>query len=259
MAAPPTISRLDQADLPNMPDADRLMRALNPFMGSTVSALARGLTFRENFACALKTLEVTAPDDWKPLDISTYGLTPQTDPSVIPERLPSAKWLNGDVLLRGLAKHRATNIMGYAQAIAKLPAGLFGFGYQVTYYAGTASVLDSNGDTGLIFIAGSSATPSEVVSFDGIRLTPRKGTAPPQWTAPVEFTVPDGFPGKPGAVLVWRCEELGRGAPIEGVAVPGFQLVASRDDEKRQIIRLPRITGLTPTLKYRLTLLILPE
>lgn len=261
MATPPGINQLDPGDFPALPDKEKLVRAINPFLGATAAALRAGLTFKENFYGHIKVLEVTCPEDWATPTLATGWAVLTT--GVDPQPFAVRKTVSGDVQARGRLDWTAGGTPGGAQLIASLGAD---------YAASHREVFDIFATDGANYVPATISINSagelrwetisagyRALSFSGDVWWSASNRAPPSWPVPVDFALPDTFTAKPGAVLVLRCEETGSNAPVGAVSVDGWTLVTSRAEESRQVIRLPRVNGLAAGYRYRLTLLVLPE
>lgn len=262
MAAPPGVTQLDPGDFPNLPDRERLVRALNPFLQATSSALQAGLTFGENFAAFVKAVEVTCPEDWRTPTMGA-GWSGTFAAATDPQPMSFRKRPDGKVEVRGRADYPSgTPTSGAALAtLGSVYAPAHRETFDVYATDGTtytpASLQVSPGTGAITWIA--SAGGYRGLSFSGDVWWMAADRTPLAWDTPVDFSLPATFPGKPGAVLLLRAEELGSGAPIAAVSVDGWRLQTNTGADGKQIVRLPRVNGLTPGLKYRLTLLVLPE
>lgn len=259
MAAPPPKKTVTREDAPGAPEwVDRLVAPINAFMMPTAAALARGLTFRENFSGEVKTVEVTPPEDWELAPLGT-GWAYHGDPAFSGGSAYVRKGITGEVETRGLVRRTsgsATLIVPYANPGTYTPgSGNAQFRPTRANDADASVVIEP---IGIYFRTGSAAS---WVSLDGLRWQ-AADRRPPRWATPVDVrlgTEQTPFPGRPGAVFLLDARQ--KGAVGTPVVVTGLDWGAINLEKQRNApgVRLHRVWGLSPGITYTLRLLILPE
>lgn len=238
MAKPPSLRSIDVATLPGLPEGDKLLESLNPFMGQVGAAFAQGLTFRENFACEVKDVQVEAPDDWTPVAFEGAWDNLGAPWETCAWRKDEA----GVVRLRGVAAGGAA-----PSAVLTLPA----------HCAPAAAVsLPANGNNAFASLEVTAAgTVNLVAGAPGVSLRGHFEAAdrtPPAWPSPLKLALDARFPGKPTGLLVLNAREKS-GAGVGGVSADWEPAVV----DGRQGVKVRRFSGLAPGRKYTLSLLVL--
>lgn len=260
MAAPPPKKAMTREDVPGAPEwVDRLMAPLNAFMTPVGAALARGLTFRENFAGEVKTVEVTPPDDWVPFGATgdvRYGPGWEQFPASTFETPAWRKAVHGKVRLRGIIRKPTPAAVAGETMLSGLP-GAHGQGRHAVDMAGAYGFVESTLDGRIVFGAGNQG----LVSLADIEYEASDRT-PPRWAKPVDVrlgTEQTPYPGRPGSVFILDVRQ--KSIPTTPVVVTGLDWGAVNLEKQRSApgVRLYRVWGLTPGTTYTLRLLILPE
>lgn len=257
MAPPPPKRLLTKDDAPGAPDwLDRLLGPLNAFVGPTATALGQNLTFRENFAGEVRTVDLLCPEDWVTPTLSAGWSS--TIAGTSPRPLSYRKTFDGKVEVRG----RFTFSTGVPSASAPViefpsegwlpdrrevfdafsspPAVLSAFGTALRWESGGYTNVSASGD---VFWMASDRTP-------------------PRWATPVDVKLgapQRAFPGRPGSVQVLRATV--QGSPTAPAVVTAIDAEFINLERAREApgVRIHRVWGLVPGVRYTLTLLVLPE
>lgn len=93
MANPPVFDSIDKNDVPELKQADRLLKPLSEFMQQTKACLDSGITSR-NLAAYVRTIEVVGVDEGQdallPVDVGTSGDPSTAGPPEFNPRNPPA-------------------------------------------------------------------------------------------------------------------------------------------------------------------------
>lgn len=253
MATPPPKKSVTREDAPGAPEwVDRLLAPLNAFMVPTAAALAQGLTFRENFAGEVRTVEVTPPDDWVPLTLANSWT--RNASYVAPAYRQT---MDGTVVMRGVLTRSSAPALA-SSVVTNLPAPDGTQPVVVVSDAGLAMADVSGTASGtLAYYAGG------IVRFtlSGVRYT-AANRAPVRWEDPVDVklgTAQTPFPGKPGSVLVVGVHQKNDTAAPVVVTGLDWSPVNLERQKSAPGVRIHRVWGLSPNVTYTLRLLILPE
>jgi hypothetical protein len=231
------------------PYADRF----SGIAGGLHDALSHGLTLGENFMGEIVEVPVTPPDDWAPV---TFGAG-------------WAQWVNaafpacalhkdedGFVTARGLVDNTGTGDF------------LFTFTPNSQYSPGKYEILTSNAfmEHGTVIarpdgLMWNSGRKDQWTSVSGLRWRAGDRT-PVRWTKPVNVALGRGgrpFPGRPGSVMVlglWRADGKTTTESITGLGWESYVV-----DRKAGTtgLRVFRVAGLTPSVAYVVSLLVLSE
>lgn len=259
MAPPPPKKTVTREDAPGAPEwVERLVAPINAFMMPTAAALSRGLTYRENFAGEVKTVEVTPPEDWTEIPLGP-GWSYHGDSAFSAGRAYIRKGVGGEVETRGLVRRTSGSaglMVSYAATGPYSPGtGNAQFRSTRANDADASVVIDP---VGIYLRTGSAAS---WVSLDGFRwqAADRK---PPRWEAPVDVrlgTEQTPFPGRPGSVHVLDVRQ--KGFVLNPTVITGLDWTAVNLEKQKNApgVRLHRVWGLAPGTTYTLRLLILPE
>lgn len=250
MASTLPIAKIDEADCPDLPGKSReqLLRPLNQDLQALAAALDGGITLY-NLRCEVREITVVGPDEWVPLTLAA-NWAPSLDTSQPPPSwCYSADGLWVDV--RGAVRWTGG---GSPAAGALIATGLpVGRRWRHVVDATNAFGRVDSGSSDLRYQAGTATD----ISLVGVRYQPTT-PALPQWASPVTFTLGEvGRPpvGRPEAVFVLEVARQDRGPPGP-VSIEGWQ-PGPLSDDKRSTVRLRRINGLAPGVKYTLRLLVL--
>lgn len=255
MAAPPTRRKLTTDDVPGAPDwLERLLVALNGVLVPVSGGLANGLTFGENFAGEVREVTLTPENDWLPLaGYTANGWTEDTSGGRAP--LGCRKTADGKVYLRGAATHAPGPTPG--AAVLTWPNG---YAPAYTHSFGTATSTGFGGidaaAAGLLYYTGGTVLPVDEITFDAADRTP------PRWAAPVDVKLGQPqrpFPGKAGQVLVLGARQAADATLPAVVTGLDWTPLNLEKQKAAPAIRIHRVWGLAPGVKYLLTLLVLPE
>jgi hypothetical protein len=257
MAAPPSKRLLSLDDIPDAPSwLEKLVSPLNSFIKATAGALDSGITFSQQFAGEVKTVQITPPDDWIPLTLGT-GVSRWSTGHELPAAYKDA---TGMVHSKGLAKAPSSNQSPFFVA-ATFPSGYAPALNQDAIPGGQGGTFIQWGiDTsGKVAITGGTLSANTFFStyFPPF---PAKDRTSPRWADPIDVrlgTPSKPFPGRPGQVLVLACRQTN--APTAPAVVTGVDWSAHVLDKKTPAVRLHRVWGLVPGVAYSLTLLIIPE
>jgi hypothetical protein len=265
MATPPPRSILSADDIPGAPDwLEKVVGHVNGFTRPTAEALAKGLTFRENFAGEVRDVTFTAPEDWELLDssqlLNSWQFYPSTAAPDADVRLRIRKTLDGMVEVVGLAMPPTSSTTGnvFSWPAGYAPRQLDIFGLQSE---GTWVEVRTTSTAASVTLRGPGGGSQGWVSFSGLRFAAADRT-PPRWATPLEVALGQPgkpFPGRPGKVLVLGCrrpEAIAEPAPVIAVDWVAVSLEKGRTGHG---IRIHRVWGLVPGVRYTLTLLVLPE
>lgn len=258
MAPPPPKKTVTREDAPGAPEwVERLVAPINAFMSPTAAALARGLTFRENFAGEVKTVEVTPPEDWEAVTFAAgSGFLSPIGPN---RQLEVRKTQDGTVKARGVfgptggAPVAGTLISALSAALVSDEREIFPVYTEAPSSIGSLSI----SSTGLRFESGNAGAIA-VTGLEWMAADRR----PPRWATPVDVrlgTEQTPFPGRPGAVHILDARE--KGFVLNPVVITGLDWVAINMEKQKNApgVRLHRVWGLSPGITYTLRLLILPE
>jgi hypothetical protein len=260
MASRIEVDTIEPEEVPRLPDKERLLEPLNRFMLQVSGALNGGLT-PGNFAVEERTVEVVAPEEWVPLtaenSFADIGAASSAGGLAV-RKLP-----DGTAELRE-AVNRPAGAPAAFTVITSLPAG---YGP----VAAVRRVADAAGAHGVYdVVPASGSTPAQVRWLAG---TPTAsfwlcgGTWEaadrtfPAWEKAVRVALgsPSApFPGRPKWVLVTSAvADDGSGVRVPPT-VPSFTFTPATQQE-RALLSIPRINGLTPGVRYTLTLLVVAE
>lgn len=257
MAPPPPKRLLTKDDAPGAPEwLDRILGPLNAFIGPSATALTQNLTFRENFAGETRTVDILCPDDWVLLaPFLTNGWSVNTSAG-----RPAAairKSLDGTISLRGaVARGAGAPVAGSSILTWPLgyePDGRRTYGFATDTGLGAAEATAAS----LLYFSGGTVT----YPLDEMRFAAANGT-PPRWDTPIDVklgTPQRPFPGRPGSVQVLRATVQGSPtapAVVTSIDVEFINLERAKDAPG---VRIHRVWGLVPGVRYTLTLLVLPE
>ncbi len=256
MARPPSKASIEQSDLPNLPEVEKLGRLLNPFTDSVRAALDRGLTYADNFRGEVREVTLTCPDDWVPL--APYLLNGWTVSSSGDR--PTAgirKLLDGSVVLRG-ALTRGAGAPAAGSGIFSWPPGYGPVGRHTFGFATDSGLggAESTTTSYLYYSGGVVLYPLDEVRFTSSDRTP------PRWATSVDLRLGSSvrpFQGRPGHVSVLHARAANSPACTPVQRLPDWEPVLIGDDKNLHGVRLHRIWGLLPGVKYTISLLVLPE
>jgi hypothetical protein len=265
MATPPPRSILSADDIPGAPGwLEKVVGHVNGFTRPTAEALAKGLTFRENFAGEVKDVTFTAPDDWTLLEssrlLNSWQFYPSTAAPDADVRLRYRKTIDGMVEVVGLAMPPTSttigNVFSWPPGCEPRQLDIFGLQSEGTWVEVRTTSVAAN-----VAVRGPGGGSQGWVSFSGLRFAAADPT-PPRWASPLEVALGQPgkpFPGRPGCVLVLGCRKTER--PGDAAFVTALDWVAATLDKRATGtgIRIHRAWGLVPGVRYTLTLLILPE
>lgn len=257
MAPPPPKRLLSKEDAPGAPEwLERLLGPLNAFINPAATALGQGLTFRENFAGEVRTVDVLCPDDWVLLaPFLTNGWAVNTNAG-----RPAAairKALDGTVSLRGTLA-RAAGAPAAGSSILTWPSGYEPDGRRTYGFATNTGLGAAEATTGnLLYFSGGVAT----YPLDEMRYAAANGT-PVRWATPVDVklgTAQRPFPGRPGSVQVLRATVQGNLTAPAVVTALDAEFINLERAKASPGVRIHRVWGLVPGVRYTLTILVLPE
>jgi len=268
MAPPPPKRLLSKEDAPGAPEwLERLLGPLNAFINPAATALTQGLTFRENFAGEVRTLTLTPPDDWYAFGAAdmrgAWQLYPSTAAPTPAYRLAVRKDVSGMVEVRGLAIPPAVGTLGVAFA---WPAGYAPHQEEIFTLRGEQQTVEvrpkaSGADVTVRNLDTGGAPAQGWVSFSGLRFE-AADRSPPRWATPVDLklgTPQRPFPGRPGSVQVLRAVVQGNLTAPAVVTTLDAEIVNLERAKASPGVRIHRVWGLQPGVRYTLTLLVLPE
>lgn len=262
MALLPSRTQLTTDDVPGAPAwIQPLLERLNGFTGPVYDALSRGLTFDENFSGEVTNVLVTPPPEWVPLALLN-GFLPFGDPKFGTPAIRASE--SGDCEARGAIKRSpapasGTGIANFPAAYAAPPDGDRRCLVETLGSVGAIEVMPPTTGIpggGLFYAWGSTG----FIDLSGVRW--RAVGGPPRWTTPVDVALgqaPRRFPGKPGFVLPLGVERADGRPTMEVVTTVGWEPVLLDRKTGTAGLRLYRLSGLTPGVQYRVTLLVLPE
>lgn len=252
MASKLPVRKIDEADVPDLPDESgrQLLEPLNRDLDVLYVALDGGLTL-SNLRCIVKTVQVTGPDEWVPLTLGANwaaGTTPDAPP-------PAYRYANGgmSVEMRGTVRWTGG---GSPPAGSVIATGLPRPTYRDRHAVDATNAygrIDTTTAGQLLYVAGTATD----IALRGVRFEPAVPTLP-AWQRPLDVILGDVnrvAVGPPDAVWVIGVEREDK-APPAPVSIDGWTLGPVSDD-KRRTIRFRRINGLAQGVKYRLTFLFL--
>lgn len=258
MAPAPPRQPLTVDGIPGAPGwLEKLLGPLNGFMRPTGEALERGLTFRENFAGEVKTVSITPPEDWRAVEYSPGGGFSGVGGSN--QSFQVRKTQDGTVKARGIFR-RGAGTPAAGTRISDLWADFLPGAREVVITYTEAPVMVGSvsvSPSGLFYESG---------NVDGISVTgvewQARNRAPPRWETPLDVSLGQPgkpFPGRPGYVLALACrQENGPTLPATVLALD-WAVLPEEKGRKGAGVRIHRVWGLEPKVKYSLTLLVLPE
>jgi hypothetical protein len=251
------VDTIEPEEVPRLPDKEALLEPLNRFMVQVAGALNGGLT-PGNFAVEERAVEVVAPEEWVLLGPSL--LNGFTDTGATGADFAVRKTEGGQVYLRDVIK-RAAGAPADGTVIAPLPPGYapesttYVLGFDTAGAIGTIRVATTDGGR-LEFRSGN---PTAFQSCIGSWLAADRTL--PAWVKPVRVALGSAatpFPGRPKWVLVTAAvADDGSGVRVLP-QVPSFSFTPATQQE-RALLSIPRINGLTPGVRYTLTLLVVAE
>jgi len=252
MASKLPVRKIDEADVPDLPDESgrQLLEPLNRDLDVLYVALDGGLTLN-NLRCIVKTVQVTGPDEWVPLTLGANwaaGTSPDAPP-------PAYRYANDGLTVetRGEVRWTGGGAPAAGSVIANnLPAPAYR-DVHVVDATNTYGRVDTLPTGQLWYIAGTATQ----VSLRGVRYEPAVPSLP-AWPKPLDVILGDVnrvAVGPPDAVWVIGVEREDK-APPAPVSIDGWTLGPISDD-KRRTIRFRRINGLAQGVKYRLAFLFL--
>lgn len=253
MSPPPPKKTLSKEDVPGAPAwVEGLFGPLNAFILPTTSGLDRGLTFRENFAGEVRTVDLVVPDDWTPM--ATVGAwIPATGGR------QASRWRklsNGDVQVQ-LAVQRLGAPGGIEPIAVGLPPADGVYSFPCVTPGGYGS-MDVNPSGQVVYTAGGSSLFISNAQYTAIDRTPAR------WAAPVDVRLGSPqkpFPGKPGQVMVLSAmpkASLAGPSMVSGWDITPINL-SENSKKPTPGIRIHNVWGLLPRVAYTLTLAVFPE
>lgn len=263
MALLPSRTQLTTDDVPGAPSwIQPLLERINGFTGPVYDALSRGLTFDENFSGEVTDVLVTPPPEWVPLTLlggfvlfgaAQFGANAAVRCNEL-----------GDCEARGLIKSNAavpanTRLANLPPGFAPPPDGDRRCLIETGGSAGGIEVLPAGAPmpTGaLVYLWGNVG----LMDLSGVRW--RSGAGPVNWPTPVDIALrqqPRRFPGKPGFVLPLGVSRVDGRPTMEMVTTVGWEPTLLDKKKGTPGLRISRLSGLTPGVQYRVTLLVLPE
>lgn len=253
MAAPPRLKLLSAeafADLdPEVrKGVEKLIESLNPFLTATTNGLAKGLTFSENMAAVVKTVEFTMPDPWVYLEASDFdnSWAKYSDTYKPAYRIHD----DGMVELRGAIKDGTLQTTAFT-----LPAGYRPVAQRLctTFSNGGIGRVDID-TAGVVQIGYGPIGSNTHYALDDIQFTSLNPELVSKGAPfPLLVSCPE-LPGKPRIVLVGRCEDItDRG--VSAGPCPTISWEPTVVGNKTGV-KITDAKGLVPNRKYRLTLVV---
>jgi hypothetical protein len=244
VAKPPSVRSINKEDAQDVPDG--LLLPLNTFLSQTHAALSAGLSFRDNFAGEVKTVQVECPEDWTAVTAFNAGWSAYGEAAKYHQ--PGYRIReDGDGELRGIGACAAATLT----PMFTLPEALWPereTSFAVEHNSGVARGRVQQ--DGSVFIH---ATAAGYAFLDGVRFG-RALKGPAVWASPLKLALGEKFPGKPTGLLVLNAREK-TGLPVGSVSADW----EPASIEGRQGVKVRRFNGLAPGRKYALTLLVLGE
>ncbi len=256
MSAAPSPTRLTREDLPGAPEwVERLLLAVNPFMEATADGLTNALTFGDNHAAQVTTIDVAGPSrTWTaPTFLNSWvnfgsGYTEaaysiDATGTVYIRGLVKSGTVPADVFVLPVGYRPATNIV--------LSCASGGNAFGTLRIGASASAAFTPGAVNAASAGTNAYLSLENISFQavGTCAAPVRPTGP-GWPAPIKTTLP---------VVSWvqlvRCLDLD--ATTNAItttaagAVPEWRMGGNG---QVQILHVP---GLSPGRRYRMTFLLL--
>lgn len=299
MASPPQLTALTVEAMGQIPAEQRkafeeLAKILNPYLNDSVNALDRNLTFGENFRGQVRDVEFVMPaitdTAYRAHYVKTANIAVAAgadtridcDTAVIsgPVSNPTTTWryqiqVPGDYEVRG-SVYMASGVSAANRSIsyraAKFTAGGALLQEVYLHYRGNttrpASALDDSNAGSGIFGACSAGEYIEFrvssnlaftlqgdarLTFQTVERAVPQNEASATLGSPFPLTVSldRGFPGVPKYALVLSAFDVTASKPVAGVSVAFIPSASG--------ISITDVKGCTPSRKYRLRLLILPE
>lgn len=243
-------------DVGDLRTPQKILDVLNPISESLSGALDKGLTLG-NFRHVLVTAEVTPPDEWVPLELLNG-----TTPYVSGFGAPAIRWTSSGSQYRGLAN--VTTGVDLGTPFARIPESAAGLrpGMPAIHPCVTDSYVPGAVEVrpdGTIYLAApdSISTPGWV-SLTGVGHPTTSG--PPLWTQPIDVTLQAEEQqdwGRPAVVYVVAASRGDR-VPALPEALPAWEApLLTEGRSKRRVLRIQRISGLTPGIRHSVTLLAL--
>lgn len=234
----PEFRPLAREDFTEAPWIEKLLRPLNSFLTQVRAGLQNGLTLSENLNAEVKTLDVTAKDDWVAISL--------TSPYTAGSPAPAYRKVGRRVSFRGVL---TLNTAVSGNAWASLPASVrpdISVAYAVPGGAAGEFLRVAVNTAGSATLAWSGAPAT--CSLDGISYdaVDDDGINP---AFPISFKTK--VRGRAAGLIVLRVVELsGRDEIVVGSAVTvGWSQDAAS-------VQLKGLTGLVPGKKYRVTMLV---
>lgn len=263
MAPPPPKRLLSKEDAPGAPEwLERLLGPLNAFINPAATALGQGLTFRENFAGEVRTVDVLCPEEWVAVSDEASGLgagwSVNITTSASPRLLSYRKTQDGMVEVRGRVTFSTGTPTG-ANPIINFPnAGWLPDRREVfDAFSTTPAILSAFG-TSLKWESGGFTN----ISTSGDVFWMASDRSPPRWATPVDVklgTAQHPFPGRPGSVQVLRATVQGNLTAPAVVTALDAEFINLERAKASPGVRIHRVWGLVPGMRYTLTILVLPE
>lgn len=255
MSKPPALKRLSYEDLTGLEPEVRkgigkLLAVLNPFLSNVTDALNNRLSFLDNMACVIKTIEFTMPVNHVSMTLTGYD----TAEWVGNENSLVAQRTGNKVILQGLLQHRATNINTLSIPIFQIPEG---YRPQKTFIQAASY----NYDQASLYFQATSGNVYMVLSADT--------SASGHIDVATEYYTPDDTPAyaepfplkvdvsslssKPIICQAIKLEDL-TSKTFKFSTMPELAWTVENDGGSR-VVKIHRAEGLTEKHKYRMTVL----
>ena len=262
MAKAPSVNRIVREAFANLsPELrsgiDSLLGSLNPFMTEVTAALTNGLTFRENFAGEIRTVDITPEEDWKQFPFASSNWTNyggserafeyrKTFDGVIKTR-GSFKWVGGGTPAAG------TKISNLNEAMVTGKEETMMILCQSPASVGHVKITP----TGLFYESGQVVA----LSSTGLEWTAQNRN-PARWDKPIDVALgrkDKPYLGRPGMVHILRVIQIDDPTKAAFVTCLDWTPIYSSNSRIVKGIRLHKAWGLMPGIKYRVTMLVSPE
>lgn len=232
-----------------------MLERFNGFSGPVYDALSHGLTFGENFAGAVVSVTLTPPPEWVGIVLlNSFAVIPAPQfgtPAVRCDEMGAVEARG--VITRNVAPAVQSNIFEIPRDFKPSSVG----DKRVVIEAGGAAAGVEVVPSGFVqYLWG----PVGLLDLSGLRW--RAAGGPVNWATPVDVSLDQPgrrFPRKPGYVLPLGVDRVDGTPTLESVGSIAWEPLLLDGRTGKLGLRIRRVSGLTPGVQYRMTLLVLPE